>query len=91
MFSLISIKLNTTNFLLWRNQINPLVRSLGVLHHLSNGEKPVEGLKGDDEGKCRNPDYQRWINNDGLLTSWLLGTMKEDVLSLIDGEIVHEI
>ena len=89
--SLVSIKPNTTNFLLWRSQIIPLLRSLGVLHHLSNEEKPAEELKGGGEGKCLNPNYQRWINNDGLLTSWLLGTIKEDVLGLIDGETAYEI
>ena len=37
--SLTSIMLNITNFLLWWNQINPLFRSFGVLHHLLNGKK----------------------------------------------------
>ncbi|KAF2294273.1 hypothetical protein GH714_008816 [Hevea brasiliensis] len=90
--SLISIKLNTHNFLLWRNQITPIVCSLGLLHHLTNGERPAEeGETAIDQEKCPNPNYQRWIGNDGLLTSWLLGTMKEDVLSIINGETSNEI
>ncbi|GKV37494.1 hypothetical protein SLEP1_g45521 [Rubroshorea leprosula] len=32
-----------------------------------------------------NPDYEVWLNNDGLLTSWLLGTMNEEALSLVVG------
>ena len=89
--SFISIKLSTTNFLLWHNQIIPLVRSLGVLHHLSNGEKLAEEINDDKGNKSPNPQYQQWISNDGLLTSWLLGTMKEDVLSMIGGETAYEL
>ncbi|RVW23488.1 Retrovirus-related Pol polyprotein from transposon RE1 [Vitis vinifera] len=33
--SLVSIKLNMSNLLLWHSQILPLVRSLGLVHHLS--------------------------------------------------------
>ncbi|GKV53084.1 hypothetical protein SLEP1_g59630 [Rubroshorea leprosula] len=32
-----------------------------------------------------NPDCEVWLNNDGLLTSWLLGTMNEEALSLVVG------
>ncbi|GKV28213.1 hypothetical protein SLEP1_g37295 [Rubroshorea leprosula] len=32
-----------------------------------------------------NLDYAIWLNNDGLLTSWLLGTMNEEALSLVVG------
>ncbi|KAL6350339.1 hypothetical protein AAG906_004288 [Vitis piasezkii] len=66
--NLISIKLNISNYLLWRSQVLPLVRSLGLLHHITNAGKPLE-----------------LINNDGLLTSWLLGVITEEVLSLIVG------
>lgn len=27
-----------------------------------------------------NPAYSTWVNNDGLLTTWLLGTITEEVL-----------
>ncbi|KAF7827659.1 Retrovirus-related Pol polyprotein from transposon RE1 [Senna tora] len=89
--SFISIKLSTNNLLLWRNQITPLVRSLGVLHHLTSGEKPTEEIKGDAEKSSPNPNYQKWVTNDGLLTSWLLGTMKEEVLTMINGDTAYEI
>ncbi|KAF2322319.1 hypothetical protein GH714_011220 [Hevea brasiliensis] len=73
-------------------EITPLVRSLGLLHHLTNGERPAEeGESVTDQEKCLNPNYQRWIGNDGLLTLWLLGTMKKDVLRIINGETTYEI
>ena len=46
--SLISIKLGTNNYLMWRSQILHLSRSLGVLHHLEkNGEKFTGVSTGD--------------------------------------------
>ncbi|GKV31042.1 hypothetical protein SLEP1_g39784 [Rubroshorea leprosula] len=32
-----------------------------------------------------NPEYDVWLSNDGLLTSWILGTMNEESLSLVVG------
>ena len=52
--SFISIKLNTTNFLLWKNQISPLVCIIGVLYHLLNGEKPTKEIKDDERNKNLN-------------------------------------
>lgn len=67
--SLISVRLNSTNFLLWRSQILPLIRSLGLSHHQKDGEI------------VENPELISWESNDSLLTSWLLGLMTEEVLS----------
>ena len=53
----ISIKLNISNYLLWRSQVLPLVRSLGLLHHITNAGKPLE-LVEDQEGTFSpNPEY----------------------------------
>nr|GMD97742.1 Retrovirus-related Pol polyprotein from transposon RE1 [Ipomoea batatas] len=58
-----------------RSQILHLARSLGVLHHLEkNDDKPERLLK---DGVV-NPAYTLWLTNDGLLISWLLGTIKEE-------------
>ncbi|KAL5786305.1 hypothetical protein ACOSQ2_008697 [Xanthoceras sorbifolium] len=83
--SLVSIKLSTTNFLMWRSQIILLVQSLGVYHHLTVNEKPAAEIENEGK-KVKNDHLQIWRTNDGLLTSWLLGTIKEDVLSLVMGE-----
>ncbi|TXG48399.1 hypothetical protein EZV62_027693 [Acer yangbiense] len=52
-----------------------------------SGEKPAEEIEDDKGNKSPNQLYQSWINNDGLLSSWLLGTMKEEVMSLIYSEV----
>ncbi|KAH9648576.1 retrovirus-related pol polyprotein from transposon RE1 [Citrus sinensis] len=83
--SLVSIKLDNTNFLLWRSQVLPLVRSLGILHHITDAERPAKEILLSDGEKAGNEDFTMWINNDGLLTSWLLSLMTEEVMSGIVG------
>jgi hypothetical protein len=83
--SLVSIKLSTTNFLLWKSQILPLIRSLNLEHHITSFEKPADEVT-DSAGKTtKNAQKVQWVMNDGLLTSWLLSNMKEEVLSMIYG------
>ena len=67
--SLISIKLSTTNFLLWRLQIIPLIRSLGIHYHIAANERPAKEIMNKKRDKISNPNYQIWVTNDGLLTS----------------------
>lgn len=83
--SLVSIKLNPSNFLLWKQQVLPLIKSFGIDHHLIQ-EKPAEDVIDKDGKKVSNPQFLLWTNNDGLLVSWLLGIiMTEDVLTMIMG------
>ncbi|KAJ1384304.1 hypothetical protein SESBI_42651 [Sesbania bispinosa] len=90
--SLISIKLNSTNFLIWRSQIIPLVKSLGLYHHLTDDTKPSLETEDDKGNKTPNLLYELWTTNDGLLVSWLLGTMNEDIISSIFGsEIAYDL
>ena len=79
--SLISVRLNSTNFLLWRSQIRPLIRSLGLSYHILMSEKPQEKILQKDGEIVENPELISWESNDGLFTSWLLGLMTEEVLS----------
>ncbi|GAU44375.1 hypothetical protein TSUD_243070 [Trifolium subterraneum] len=91
--SLISIKLSTSNFLLWKSQILPLIRSLGLEHHITaDTSKPDDEITDSSGTKIKNPDAVQWILNDGLLTSWLLGNMKEETVSMIlGGDTAHYI
>lgn len=77
--SLATLKLSKTNLLLWKSQIVPLVKSLGIYHHLEDGSIPSP-TRNSDQTEVVNPDYSIWFNNDGLLTTWLLGTITEEVL-----------
>ena len=45
----------------------------------------MEEIVGDDGKKGINPNYVFWLNNDGLLVSWLSGIMTVDIFSMING------
>lgn len=52
---------------------------MGIIHHLEK-EKKLE-----TEPEESSSEVDMWIDNDGLLTSWLLGLMTEEVLKMIVG------
>ena len=83
--SLVSIKLNMSNLLLWYSQVLPLVRSLGLVHHLSENRHASEETMGTETKKTHDQSIETWSHNDGLLTSWILGLMTEEVMLLLDG------
>ena len=73
--NLISIKLSSNNYLMWRSQIFYLSHSLVVLHHLEkNDTKPHYFLK----DRVVSPTYNLWLTNNGLLISWLFDIIKEE-------------
>lgn len=83
MASLVSVKLSNSNFLIQKLQIHPLIRSAQLLHHIE-GDMPSKVVQRENKD-AENPDYAIWINNYYFLTSWLLGTMSEEVHSLVIG------
>lgn len=82
--SLISVKLSTTNYLMWRSQILSLARSLGVLHNLEKDGWKLAARIEKDGKTFPNTAYATWTINDGLITSWLLSTIKEDMQGSIE-------
>lgn len=75
--SLIFIKINSSLEI----PSSILIRSLGIIHHMVDAMTFLCELKNGDV--VINPNYPVWIQNDGLLTTWLLGTMSIDVLCFI--------
>jgi len=70
----------------------PLIRSLGLEHHITSTSKPDDEITDSSGTKTKNPNAEQWILNDGLLTSWLLANMKEETLSMIlGGDTAHYI
>ena len=83
--SLVSIKLNMSNLPFWRSQVLPLVRSLGLVHHLSENRHASDETMGTETKETHDQSIETWSHNDGLLSSWLLGLMTEEVMLLLDG------
>lgn len=51
------VKLRTSNLLLWYCKVAPLIRSLGMYHHLTNSEKSEEEIEDDESKMSPNPLY----------------------------------
>lgn len=89
--SLVSIKLTSNNYLLWKSQVLPLIKSLEMEHHIAKDKTPTKMVTQDGK-EIINPEFIQWMNNDGLLMTWLRGMMVEDVLSLIvEGQTACEV
>lgn len=84
LISILSIKLNTSNYLIWRTQILPLIQSLGVENHLQE-ESPAEFTVNDKGEKVANSLFTTWKEKDLLLQSWLTGTLSEEALYYVVG------
>ncbi|KAF3641000.1 hypothetical protein FXO37_23218 [Capsicum annuum] len=78
--SLISLKLDSFNYLLRRSQIEPLIQSLDMAHHLIEDSEPTKEIIKDGGKDDPNPNYIHWAKNDGLLKAWLLRNIETEVL-----------
>ena len=61
-----SIKLNATNYLVWRSQILPLIESLKVFTNLCK-EPPTENCISEKGEVAQNSKFKLWKEQDVLL------------------------
>jgi hypothetical protein len=84
LIAVVSVKLNSTNYLIWRMQIFPLIQSLKLIDHLTK-EAPA-AMKVQESGEpILNPKYEEWQQVDLLLRSWVTGTLSEEALGHVVG------
>ena len=78
--SLISLKLDNSNYLLWRSQMESLIQSINMGHHLVESKEPSrEVIK--ENGKTEiNEAHLTWAKNDGLLKVWMLSNISPEVI-----------
>ncbi|KAM6543670.1 hypothetical protein CsatB_008117 [Cannabis sativa] len=84
----LSIKLDRTNFLMWKSQVIPTVCGHGVVGYWFGTKScPLESIIiFDDTGKASegpNLENKAWIKEDQLLLSWLLSSLSPLVLSQV--------
>ncbi|XP_015168010.1 uncharacterized protein [Solanum tuberosum] len=78
----LSIKLTSTNFLLWRTQFLPMIRGYGLEHHLDGSQPIPKRFLGENQ---LNPLYQNWARQDQIVLSWIVASVSESVLPQIVG------
>lgn len=57
---------------------------MDVKYHLYEDQPPEEQIVNSRGKEIPNPQFNSWVNNDELLTSWMLDTIMEEVLSMIE-------
>lgn len=85
---MINVKLSRENYLLWRAQLLPYLRSQHLLGYVDGTiarPAPTVAQPPTKEGECvsviANPAYDVWFQQDQLVLSTLLSSLTEDVLS----------
>ncbi|GMI64360.1 hypothetical protein like AT1G21280 [Hibiscus trionum] len=82
----ITIRLDESNFLLWKQQILFAVESLGLISHIDGTISIPPHVVDDEKGiKVPNPDYLFYKQEDSALCSWLLASISPSILSSLVG------
>lgn len=78
------IKLTDNNYLLWKFQVLTTIQGLCLLKYIKGAEEPTSQFLNQTTQECSsseiNPAYDSWVQQDKILSSWLLGSMTEDIL-----------
>ncbi|KAL0874896.1 hypothetical protein Bca101_024601 [Brassica carinata] len=85
--SCVTLKLNDSNYLLWKTQLESLLSSQKILGFV-NGAVPAPAptrsvIEGDVTVQQPNPQYDAWVCTDQLVRSWIFGTLSEEVLGSV--------
>lgn len=72
----ISDKLDEKNFLVWRQQVEPMINAHNLQSYIHFSEIPQQFLSASDREACKeNPLYRNWLKQDQWLLSWLQSTL----------------
>ena len=88
----VSEKLNHSNFLTWKRQIIPFIRSQDLSGHLDESTlAPLQFITQeiqDDKGVVssriiQNPDFTTWMKRDQALVAYITSTLSQEILIAI--------
>ena len=87
--SCVTLKLNETNYLRWKTQIEALLSSQKLLGFVTGQvvapEATVTNVVNEVPVVTPNPLYEAWQCTDQLIKSWIFGTLTEEVLGYVHG------
>ncbi|KAL8493500.1 hypothetical protein ACS0TY_024640 [Phlomoides rotata] len=86
MTHMVTVKLTSTNYLLWYTQAYPLLFSQKFLAYVDGFSFPPTKVKIAASGSASpNPDYTKWYLNDQIIRVFLSSTLSEEALSVVIG------
>ncbi|KAF6149562.1 hypothetical protein GIB67_003710 [Kingdonia uniflora] len=82
----VSLKLKSTNYLLWETQVLSLIESQDLLGFITGKTTQPEPEINDDNGeKILNPDLLALVRTDRLVKAWITATISEEALGTVVG------
>ncbi|KAG9444531.1 hypothetical protein H6P81_015871 [Aristolochia fimbriata] len=83
----VSLKLDRSNYLLWRSQFLPVLYSQGVMGFVNGSITPPPALIPNEEHSSliSNPAYEAWFRVDQTIQSWILSTLSPGALGQLLG------
>ncbi|XP_024011200.1 uncharacterized protein LOC112086480 [Eutrema salsugineum] len=85
----VTLRLNASNYLLWKTQFEHWLSSQKLVGHV-NGSSPRPPASlvlriGDNITEAPNPELLVWLQNDQTVLAWLFGSMSEEALRSVYG------
>ncbi|KAL4387476.1 hypothetical protein GQ457_09G001790 [Hibiscus cannabinus] len=82
----VSVRLDDTNFLQWKQQVILMMRGHGLESYLDKtAPTPARLISNADGSRVANPAYLRFVKQDSSLASWLLSTISPSILPQLVG------
>uniref|UniRef100_A0A2N9F121 Reverse transcriptase Ty1/copia-type domain-containing protein n=1 Tax=Fagus sylvatica TaxID=28930 RepID=A0A2N9F121_FAGSY len=85
----VSLKLSSTNFLLWKTQMLNILESYDLQGFITGETKPPPQFVVVEESGAQsnklNPNFIKWRKTDRLVKGWLTATLSEEVFGIVVG------
>ncbi|KAG7554441.1 Retrotransposon Copia-like N-terminal [Arabidopsis suecica] len=85
----VTLKLNETNYLSWKLQIEQFLNSQLLLGYVTGAvarPPPTVAVRnGDLVTESNNPEFLKWMQTDQLIMAWIYGSLSEDTLKSVYG------
>uniref|UniRef100_A0A2N9GHZ2 Integrase catalytic domain-containing protein n=1 Tax=Fagus sylvatica TaxID=28930 RepID=A0A2N9GHZ2_FAGSY len=86
MSNLMSTKLDSTNYMIWKLQISALLDAYSVIEHLDGSiPQPMHFLTSDAGVQSVNPAFLAWKKKDKAILTLLYSTLTSPVLAMVIG------
>ncbi len=84
MSNLMSIKLDSMNYMLWKLQISAILDAYSMIEHLDGStQQPRQFIINEDGDQTLNPAFLIWRKKDKALLTLLLSTLSSPILEMV--------
>lgn len=85
----VTLKLSSTNYLLWKLQFETWLSSQMLLGHVTGGtlrpSPTIQVKTGEVETEAPNPELVKWVRDDQKIMAWFFGSLSEEALRSVYG------